>query len=645
MPKPNYRERGELSSGDAPERLHAKHWAHFPKHIDPTASILRPSKPCRVCQKYKKRRETMWEYAACREHDIAYANNKDLSQRHAADKILVKLAKERVTAKDARWGERHAAAETWGAMNVKRKLGMGIQRTSTMKKKNPIKRRKLQIAKRGGFIPLISLLGMLGSLAGCTAGVVSAIKKAQNEAAQLEELRRHNRAMEGKGLYLEPYSRRGGALVPLKSKIYCTLLIMNTPSQKPSPAMSYARIAQQTLFPTREQAIVLDSAEGITIQEYTIAIGKLIDPKNVRFASRISHGRVCLYLNSKESVDKLIESHTKVYIGQHVLEIRPLISKAKRIILSNVCPIIPHQTIQDELFKHKIRLCSQITFIRASINDPNYSHVLSFRRQVYIHPEVVYNLPNVLEINYDDLNFFIYPTTEKLTCFLCKEEGHLAKYCRNTEPPSLVSTIITNDIDESNPKTILPTDKVVSVNPILSEDKDSTSQTSTSNFVLPRPMPTKRPLSSSTSINDSASGTVTKIENPTLTRTKQPAKKIKTKKAITPQISLQDLSIKLLPVKEAVATNIQKYPLDFDSITDFLHSSYNNPKILDNALRYTQDISALISMLSDIKDLLTERSIKSRIIRIIKKLIISNSSSVMDDCSSTDLSCMEIQES
>ncbi|KAK2577721.1 hypothetical protein KPH14_001332, partial [Odynerus spinipes] len=78
--------------------------------------------------------------AVCREHDIAYANNKDLSQRHAADKILAKRAKERVTAKDARWGERLVAAATWGAMNVKKKLGMGIQRTSTMKKKKPIKK-------------------------------------------------------------------------------------------------------------------------------------------------------------------------------------------------------------------------------------------------------------------------------------------------------------------------------------------------------------------------------------------------------------------------------------------------------------------------------------------------------------------------
>lgn len=49
-----------------PERLHARHWAHFPKHIDPTSSKLRPSKPCRVCQKYKKRKETTWECKKCK---------------------------------------------------------------------------------------------------------------------------------------------------------------------------------------------------------------------------------------------------------------------------------------------------------------------------------------------------------------------------------------------------------------------------------------------------------------------------------------------------------------------------------------------------------------------------------------------------
>lgn len=62
------------------------------------------------------------------EHDIAYAKHKDLDERHVADNILAKRAKERVTVKDARLGERLANATTWGAINLKRKLRMRIGR-------------------------------------------------------------------------------------------------------------------------------------------------------------------------------------------------------------------------------------------------------------------------------------------------------------------------------------------------------------------------------------------------------------------------------------------------------------------------------------------------------------------------------------
>lgn len=69
--------------------------------------------------------------------------------------------------------------------------------------------------------------------------------------------------------------------------------------------------------------------------KYTVAIGQMIKPRNIRFVRRISHGRVCLYLKSKENVDKLSDSHTNVNIDQHALEVGSLISKAKRIILPN----------------------------------------------------------------------------------------------------------------------------------------------------------------------------------------------------------------------------------------------------------------------------------------------------------------------
>ena len=61
---------------------------------------------------------------------------------------------------------------------------------------------------------------------------------------------------------------------------------MNPPKQKTPSTSSYAQIAQQTQFPTREQAIVLDSIEGILIQDYTVAIGNIVESPSVWMSPR-----------------------------------------------------------------------------------------------------------------------------------------------------------------------------------------------------------------------------------------------------------------------------------------------------------------------------------------------------------------------
>lgn len=63
---------------------------------------------------------------AAKEHDLAYGNNKNLDKRHEADKILEEKAMKRVFAKDASLGEKVNAYLTANAMNIKRKMGMGI---------------------------------------------------------------------------------------------------------------------------------------------------------------------------------------------------------------------------------------------------------------------------------------------------------------------------------------------------------------------------------------------------------------------------------------------------------------------------------------------------------------------------------------
>ena len=56
---------------------------------------------------------------ACKEHDIAYSERKDLSDRHEADKTLLKAALSRTTSNDASWKEKLAALGVSTAMQTK----------------------------------------------------------------------------------------------------------------------------------------------------------------------------------------------------------------------------------------------------------------------------------------------------------------------------------------------------------------------------------------------------------------------------------------------------------------------------------------------------------------------------------------------
>ena len=81
--------------------------------------------------------------AACKDHDIAYSRNReDVAARNAADRELASRAWQRVFAKDAGISEKAAALAVTNIMNVKTKLGMGLE------DKKPISKKKKPLAKQ-----------------------------------------------------------------------------------------------------------------------------------------------------------------------------------------------------------------------------------------------------------------------------------------------------------------------------------------------------------------------------------------------------------------------------------------------------------------------------------------------------------------
>lgn len=208
---------------------------------------------------------------ACKEHDIAYDKYPSGKERYEADKVLASRAWKRVTARDAKMGERSAALTVAGAMRAKMglsKLGRGISKLKCKRKKkclctfrnlmksakNAIKKTKpenidaavriainaakelkkgnkvakpriIPVPKIGGVLPLIPIfagLSALGSIIGSTTGVVRAIGAANEAKKQLMENERHNKMMEaiaiessskGHGLYMKPYKKGLGLYI------------------------------------------------------------------------------------------------------------------------------------------------------------------------------------------------------------------------------------------------------------------------------------------------------------------------------------------------------------------------------------------------------------------------------------------------
>ena len=53
-----------------------------------------------------------------------------------------------------------------------------------------------------------------------------------------------------------------------------------------SPKVSYTQAAINVQIPTKEQAILFDSIDGISIKDYIMAVGTITDPSHIRFITQ-----------------------------------------------------------------------------------------------------------------------------------------------------------------------------------------------------------------------------------------------------------------------------------------------------------------------------------------------------------------------
>ena len=100
----------------------------------------------------------------------------------------------------------------------------------------------------------------------------------------------------------------------------------------------------------------------ITIKDYILVVGKALKATSIRFASRIANNKICMYFAGKTFADNLTSDNSNILTKDRLISVRPRNVKTKRIILSNVCPIISHNVILDAFKQMGIRIVSPTSF-------------------------------------------------------------------------------------------------------------------------------------------------------------------------------------------------------------------------------------------------------------------------------------------
>ncbi|CAH1109855.1 unnamed protein product [Psylliodes chrysocephalus] len=456
------------------------------------------------------------------------------------------------------------------------------------------------------------------------------------------------------------------------------LINISTNNKTASPSTSYVsavKVVPKITFPKKDQAIVLHAEDSLKLFDYVKAIGDIIGPKNISFASRISNNRICIYLGSTELVDNLVKSHSTIQLQNLILNVRRLISPTKRILISNVSPSIPHEVIENAVKNLGLHLASRVSFLKAGFSD-EYIHIQSFRRQIYVFPTSDnFEIQTSILISYDGVDHRIFLSTDKMECFICKQIGHISTTCPNAasinipvnQPLKEVDSLDLNSSPTSNEQidfsstqmtstSMIPPTNQILIEPCVTDfnltpssiqynsntqaasQKRNHSETISScdqlslpdNICSPTLLPTPELMPPPNDLSDT---------------TRHINRRKKKRKSSEPRLT----EVLKKNIEEAYQNLNESFILPIDNFIAFLENTFRSSNPYDEAIKFTKDIKILLSNIYSIYPLLEERSTKNKFTRLYKKLkkqleaeTVESGSNSATPMSTTDLSDEEV---
>lgn len=188
--------------------------------------------------------------------------------------------------------------------------------------------------------------------------------------------------------------------------------------------------SKEDYIPSRRSAIILENTQNVSQDQCLRAVADIIGGLNIHYCSRLSGGRICIYLTNESHVDKMCQERG-VIINSEFIPCRRYVSEAKKFVISNCPPELSDDGLS-ELMKPYGRIVSTPTRLRVTTTHQDLRHVKTWRRTIFMMipsdaPEVP---PRILITSADGLKQTLYIEKDDLFCTHCKAPGHSIEKCK-----------------------------------------------------------------------------------------------------------------------------------------------------------------------------------------------------------------------